>query len=278
MRINLVTLCSGYDSQMMAWRQLEREIPGLEVNLVAWAEIDLDACCAHDAVFPEYAGRNLGDITKVDWASLQEPIDVLFASTPCQSVSMAGRREGMKKGSGAESALIWATEAAISALKPRVVMFENVKGMVSKKTLPDFLDWCAVVRSYGYQCYWKVLNACNYGLPQNRERVFLVCLRADQPQPYQFPAPVPLGECVMDRLQRQGVPASKFLPLEKTEAVLKLIPKEELNEIVRYAVELGLVQIYDEAEINGAIEEIPHTESDGGRGQAAPPAGRRGVD
>lgn len=64
--LRVITLCSGYDSQCMALERLKAVFPGFDYELVAWSEIDRHAIQAHDAVFPQWAGRNLGDMTKID--------------------------------------------------------------------------------------------------------------------------------------------------------------------------------------------------------------------
>lgn len=166
----------------------------------------------------------------MDWTKITEPIDLLFASTPCQSVSYAGKREGMKKGTDAESALIWATEEAIKTLQPKVIMFENVKGMLSRQNSKDFKEWIATVSSYGYDCQYKVLNAKDFGTPQNRERVFIVCLRTDIYQPFQFPSPRPLDKRLIDVLDKD-VDEHYYLPQEKVDKVLSQINPEALERI-----------------------------------------------
>lgn len=75
--LRVVTLCSGYDSQCVALRNI-----GIPFDLIAWSEIDKHAIKAHDALFPEYADRNLGDMTKIDWENVPD-FDLLFYSTPC---------------------------------------------------------------------------------------------------------------------------------------------------------------------------------------------------
>lgn len=115
MKINYVSLCSGYGAECIAFKRLKRDYPYFDFECLAWSEIEPNAIKAHDAIHQEYIGCNLGDLTKVDWVgwhkSIGNPhIDLLFASTPCQSVSNAGKNAGMKKGTDTESALIWATE------------------------------------------------------------------------------------------------------------------------------------------------------------------------
>ena len=86
--LRVVTLCSGYDSQLMALRNI-----GVPYECVAWSEIDQYAIRAHNAVFPEIADRNLGDMTKIDWSKVRD-FDLLFYSTPCTDFSNAGKQMG----------------------------------------------------------------------------------------------------------------------------------------------------------------------------------------
>lgn len=180
MKINYISLCSGYGAECIALKRLRRDNTDFDFECLAWSEIEPNAIKAHDALHPEYVERNLGDMTKVDWESWHERIGnphigLLFASTPCQTVSQAGKREGMKKGSATESALIWATEDCIRTLHPDMIIFENVRGMVSPKNKPDFDAWLKMIEGYGYKCHWQILDALDYGTPQHRERVFIVC-------------------------------------------------------------------------------------------------------
>lgn len=121
----------------------------------------------------------------------------------CQSVSTAGKQAGMKKDSGAESALIWATEDCIRAVNPEVIIYENVKGMISKRNKPDFDDWCATLDRLGYVVQYQVLNSKNFGVAQNRERVFPIAIRKDLPMAgkYEYPQGFPLMKCVEDYME-----------------------------------------------------------------------------
>lgn len=208
MKITYVSLCSGYGAECIAFKRLRRDYPDFNFECLAWSEIEPSACKAHDAIHEEYRGRNLGDLTKVDWKAWHESIgsphiDLLFASTPCQSVSNAGKNAGMKKGTDAESALIWATESCIRALNPDIIMYENVKGMVSKRNRPDFDEWCATLESLGYVVQWKILNSKDFGVAQNRERVFPIAIRKDLPMAghYNYPQGLPLTKCVEDYME-----------------------------------------------------------------------------
>ena len=229
-KIKYISLCSGYGAECIALKRLKADNPGFDFECVAWSEIERNACQAHDAIHPEYADRNLGDMTACDYSNIQTPIDLLFYSTPCQSVSNAGRQKGMKKGDAdAASALIWHTERAIKELKPSICILENVKGMVSKRNRQDFDDWCAVLESYGYVNFWKILNSKDYGVPQNRERVFMLSIlrTVDNPNPtYNFPAPFPLEKRLRDVLE-SNVDESYYLKPEQVQRILDHTAKHE---------------------------------------------------
>ena len=120
----------------------------------------------------------------------------------CQDFSNAGLQRGGEKGSGTRSSLLWECEKAISVLRPKYTMLENVKALVSKKFFPLFLRWEDILSDYGYKSFYKVLNAKDYGVPQNRERVFLISIREDVfTKPYVFPKPFPLERKLKDVLE-----------------------------------------------------------------------------
>lgn len=172
--IRVFTAFSGYDSQCLALQRI-----GVEYELVGWSEIDKNAIKAHDALFPEWAGRNYGDISRIDWESVPD-FDLITYSSPCQDFSTAGLMRGGREGSGTRSSLLWEARKAISIKRPKYCILENVKNLVSETFLPDFRRWEQTLAGLGYINYWKVLNALDYGVPQNRERVFLVSIRDDQ--------------------------------------------------------------------------------------------------
>lgn len=220
--IRMVTLCSGYDSQALAMRRFVDEMKAngthADFDLSAWAEYDpeskkpLDqqpAVIAHNILFPQWKERNLGDMTKIDWQAWRrehpEEIDLLTYSTPCQSISQAGKREGIAKGSGTRSAVLWYTEEAIRTLRPKFLLQENVRALCNKVNLPDFEAWQKVCKDCGYDNYWTVMNAKNYGIPQNRDRVFMLSVRKDLNLPeYEFPKPFPLESEVADVLEQDA--------------------------------------------------------------------------
>ena len=192
--LRVCTLCSGYDSQCYALDRI-----GIPYELVAWSEIDKYAIQAHNAVYPQWADRNVGDMTVVDWSKVPD-FDFLTYSTPCQSVSNAGLQHGITEGSGTRSSIIWSTRNAIIEKKPKYLMMENVKALVSHKFIGEFRKWCLELESYGYTNYCKVLNSKDYGIPQNRERIFVISILGDHPI-FHFPEPIPLEKRLKDVLE-----------------------------------------------------------------------------
>ena len=172
---------------------------GIDYDLVGWSEIDKYAIQAHNAIYPQWADRNYGDISKIDWNKVPD-FDLFTMSSPCQDFSSAGLQRGGEEGSGTRSSLLWECRKAILAKKPKFILFENVKALVSKKFLPYFLKWKDELSSYGYSNYYKVLNAKEYCIPQNRERVFMISILGDAS--YEFPEPFELKKRVKDVLEK----------------------------------------------------------------------------
>lgn len=192
--LRVCTLCSGYDSQCMAIRNI-----GVPYELVVWSEIDRFAIQAHDACFPECSDRNVGDMTKVDWDKCPD-FDLLTYSTPCQDISTAGKQAGLVEGSDTRSAIIWYTKHAIQSKKPKFLLGENVRNLVGKNHRPEYFRWLQFLESEGYTNYYAILNAKDYQVPQNRERVMTVSIYGEH-DIYHFPTPVPLKLRLADLLE-----------------------------------------------------------------------------
>ena len=208
--LRVVTLCSGYDSQCLALNRLREAYPDFDYRLVAWSEWDPEssaptdrqpAVIAHKALFPDTAGLNLGDMTKIDWTKVED-FDLLFYSTPCQSISQAGLQHGFTEGSGTRSSIIWNVRDAVKVKRPKYLCLENVKAMVTEKFVGMFNLWQLELERLGYRNFAEVLNAKDYGVPQNRERIFLVSIRDDGDLPrFFFPQPFPLERRLKDVLE-----------------------------------------------------------------------------
>ena len=183
---------SGYGSQSIALRNL-----GIEHEVVAISEIDKYAIKAYETIHGPTL--NLGDISKIDVNDIPEH-DLFTYSFPCQDLSVAGKQKGL--GEGTRSGLLYECEKIIEHCKPKYLLLENVKNLVGKKFKADFDKWLEYLEGLGYTSYWKVLNAKNYGVPQNRERVFVVSILGEH-EPFEWPTPIPLDKCIADILEEQ---------------------------------------------------------------------------
>lgn len=225
--LRVFTAFSGYDSQCLALNRL-----GIAYDLVGWSEIDPAAIKAHDALFPQYADRNYGDISKIDWSQVPD-FDLFTYSSPCTDFSNAGAQAGGEEGSGTRSSLLWECRKTILAKKPKYLMFENVKALTSEKFFYLFDRWCKELESYGYANFYKVLNSKDYGVPQSRERIFMISILKtdDEPDPYyEFPKPVKLEKCVEDILE-DDVPEKYYMKPEVTERYIEIMNQEYPDEV-----------------------------------------------
>lgn len=209
--LRVFTSFSGYDSQCLALERIREYDKDFCFELVGWSEIDKYAIRAHDILFPQYKERNFGDISKIDWSKVPD-FDLFTYSSPCQDFSQSGLQRGGTEGSGTRSSLLWECRRAISIKKPKYLMFENVKALVSKKFLPLFGKWLSELENYGYVNYWNILNASDYGVPQNRERIFCISIlktKDDENPLYFFPKPFPLEKKLKDIIEtnKDGSPS-----------------------------------------------------------------------
>lgn len=197
MKIRLFEAFAGYGSQALAMDRIKEAHSDFEYEVVGISEIDKYAVQAYEALHGSV--KNYGDISKIDWSEVPN-FDMFTYSSPCQDWSNAGLQKGGAEGSGTRSSLLWECKRAIIAKKPKYCMLENVKALTSKKFLPYFLQWCDWLTEQGYRNFWKVLNAKDYGVPQNRERVFLFSI-LDENARYVFPKPFELKNCLADLLE-----------------------------------------------------------------------------
>lgn len=179
--LRLIELFAGIGSQTQALTNI-----GIAHKVVAISEIDKYAIQSYEAIHG--IANNLGDIRKIE--ELPDA-DLWTYSFPCQDISVAGKGAGIKEGT--RSGLLFEVErllrvASEKGTLPKYLLLENVKNLVSKKFKADFDKWLDFLAELGYTNYWKVLNAKDYGIPQNRERVFCVSIRGEH-KPFVFPKP-----------------------------------------------------------------------------------------
>ena len=230
-----LTTFSGYDSQLMAADVLREWHPDFRWTCKGWSDIDKYACQMHNLVFPQFADCALGDITKIDWHEVKSSlegreVDLFTYSSPCQDISQAGKQMGLQEGSDTRSALLWRVADAVEVLRPKYLLQENVAALVSQKFMSDFQKWLDKLSSLGYVSRWARLNAKNYGVPQNRDRVFCLSMRRDVAFDYYFPEHFELltrledvlEEEVSDRYFLKDDAVSKFLKANDSDNALFL--------------------------------------------------------
>ena len=205
MTLRVLENFAGIGTQRMALENL-----GITHEVVGITEIDKFAIKSYEAIHG--AVNNLGDISKVDPNDVPDH-DLFIYSYPCQDISTSGKLKGFERGSGTRSGLLWECEKVIRAKKPKYLLMENVKNLVSKKFKAGYEDWLQTLEELGYTNYWKVLNSKDFGIPQNRERVFCVSILGEH-EPYEFPEPTELEFKVADILE-ENVPEKFYLDSDR---------------------------------------------------------------
>ena len=162
---------AGIGTQRMALKRL-----GINHEVIGISEIDKFAIKSYEAIHGET--KNFGDITQINTDDLPD-FDLFTYSFPCQDISVAGHQKGLDKGSETRSSLLWECERIIKDCRPKYLLMENVKNLVGKRHIHNFEKWLEILEKYGYINSWQVLNAKDYGIPQNRERVFCVSILND---------------------------------------------------------------------------------------------------
>lgn len=197
--MNVLSLFSGIGA-------FEKSLDNLGViyKLIGFSEIDMYAVKSYCAIHNVAESKNLGDITKIDETALSKNIDLITYGFPCQDISIAGIQKGLFNGDGTQtrSGLFFEALRIIEATQPKVAIAENVKNLTSKKFERQFKNVLESLEAAGYNNYWQVLNAKDYGIPQNRERVFIVSIRKDIDNgTFKFPEPYPLTRTLQDLLE-----------------------------------------------------------------------------
>ena len=142
--------------------------------------------------------KNYGDIRIIEAEKLPD-FDFFTYSFPCQDISVSGYQKGLDKHSGTRSSLLWECCKIIETKRPKYLMMENVKNLVGSNHRANFEEFLTYLESLGYYNKWKVLNARDYGIPQNRERVF--CISVLEKNSFEFPKPIELKLSMFDLLE-----------------------------------------------------------------------------
>lgn len=215
-KMKLLSLFSGIGA-------FEKALYRLKVNyeLVNYCEIDKYASKTYAMMHDCDESLNLGDITKIDTSVLPNDIDLITYGFPCQDISLAGKQKGFEAdGERTRSGLFFEALRIIEDTKPRIAIAENVKNLTSKKFQKEFDIVLSSLEEAGYNNYWKILNAKDFGIPQNRERVFIVSIRKDLDSGlFKFPEPLELKLKLWDMLDRE-VDDSYYLTDEQISKIL----------------------------------------------------------
>lgn len=216
--MNLLSLFSGIGAYEKALENLN-----INYNLIGFSEINPHAVKSYCSIHQVDESLNLGDITSIDISNINSKVDLLTYSFPCQDISLAGKRIGLinKDGSKTRSGLFFEALKIIEEKQPKIAIAENVKGLVTKRFKTQFDIVLKSLEEAGYNNYWKVLNSKDYGIPQNRERVFIISIRKDIDNGlFQFPEPIQLNKRLIDMLEG-SVDDSYYLPDEKVTSMIR---------------------------------------------------------
>lgn len=176
----------------------------IDYELVNYCEIDKYASKSYSIIHNVPEAKNLWDITKVNTEILPNDIDLVTYGFPCQDISLAGKQKGFHDENGklTRSGLFFEALRVIEDTKPKIAIAENVKNLTSKKFAKQFEIVLNSLEQAGYNNYWQVLNAKDFGIPQNRERVFIVSIRKDIDNgTFEFPEKIPLKLRLKDMLE-----------------------------------------------------------------------------
>lgn len=195
--MRVLSLFSGIGAFEMALRNI-----GVEYELVGFSEIDTNAIKSYCAIHGVDESKLLGDVSKIDANKLPDDIDLLTHGSPCQTFSVEGKKLGGNEGSGTSSSLMWETVRIIRDTLPKVVVWENVKNVLSKEHKHNFDKYIETLNDLGYKSHYRIINSMDFGLPQNRERVFCISV-LDSAIDFEFPQKRGLNIQVKDLLEEK---------------------------------------------------------------------------
>lgn len=195
--MKVIELFAGIGAQRKGLKEA-----GIEHEVVAISEIDKYALKVYESL---HGGTpNFGDIKHIDRLP---KADLWTYSFPCTDISISGRMDGFEKGSNTNSSLLWEVQRLLEVANkenelPRYLLLENVKNLISKRFKTYFNEWLEFLENLGYKNFYKVINSKDYGIPQNRERIFMLSIW-DENATYSFPTSMPLTTKLKDLLEEK---------------------------------------------------------------------------
>lgn len=255
--IKYLSLFSGIGAFEKALKNLH-----IPFELVGYCEIDKYASKAYSLLHSVPETMNLGDITKLDETKLPTDIDLVTYGFPCQDISLAGKQKGFEdeEGNKTRSGLFFDALRIIQHTKPQIAIAENVKNLTSKKFNAQFEIVLNSLSDAGYNNYWKILNAKDYTVPQNRERVIIVSIRKDIDSGiFKFPEPTELKLTLADLLE-SDVDKKYYVNPEKVKALIPQLEKKNISNTIRVGG-IGSVDRHhqwDLVAVNKKLESVEH--------------------
>ena len=192
MELEILELFGGIGALTKAFKRL-----GIPHHIADYVEIDKYAVASYNAM----NGTNFEPQDICEWDK-DIKVDLIMHGSPCQDFSLAGKQAGGDEGSGTRSSLMYETIRIVEKLKPKYVIWENVKNLLSKKHRHNFDAYLETMEQLGYTNYYQVLNAKDYGIPQNRERVFTISILGNES--YKFPKEKELEKIPLDFIEENA--------------------------------------------------------------------------
>lgn len=227
--IRLIELFAGYGSQALALKYLG-------VPMEHWFVCEFDKYAMQS--YNEIHGTNfeVSDVKNVhaDDINITDTQNYKYLMTysfPCTDLSVAGKRKGMQRESGTSSSLLWEVERILTECKelPQYLLMENVPQVISNDNLKLFSEWTSFLTKLGYVNQYKLLNAKDYGVPQNRERCFMVSILRSENKVFEFPKPKVLDKRLKDVLETD-VDEKYYIKSEKAQKLIQqLIDRGQLQ-------------------------------------------------
>lgn len=169
-KLKILELFAGIGACSTALKRI-----GIDLEIIDAVEIDKYAMASFNAIH----GTNFKVQDIIEYNKVFEGLDLITHGSPCQDFSVAGKQAGGDLGSGTRSSLMYETIRIVGQNRPKYVLWENVKNLLSAKHKHNFYKYIETMNTLGYNSYYEVLNAKDYGIPQNRERVYTISIRKD---------------------------------------------------------------------------------------------------